>query len=85
MNDASSSPSTERQMLERVLLATIEEQRRARRWKIFFRFAWLAVIVFAVLTWLIFAVSLIPKASHRLRISSILYVPHSSIRGRRGL
>ena len=51
MNDASSPPSSERQMLERVLLATIDEQRRARRWKIFFRFVWLAVVVLSLLTW----------------------------------
>jgi len=51
MNDASSSSSSERQMIERVLLATIEEQRRARRWKIFFRFVWLAVVVLSLLVW----------------------------------
>lgn len=33
------------QALERVLLASIEEQRRARRWKIFFRLAWIGVVV----------------------------------------
>ena len=50
MNDAPPSPR-DPQLLERALLATIEEQRRARRWKIFFRFAWLAVVIFAALTW----------------------------------
>lgn len=50
MNDATSS-SRDAQTLERVLLATIEEQRRARRWKIFFRFAWLALVVLSALAW----------------------------------
>jgi protease IV len=45
-------PNWERAALERVALAAIAEQRAARRWKIFFRFAFLAVlllIVFSVL------------------------------------
>ena len=41
----------ERDMLERVLLATVEEQRRARRWKIFFRFVWMAIVAIALLAW----------------------------------
>ncbi|TWI39869.1 protease-4 [Extensimonas vulgaris] len=32
-------------MLEKLAFATLEEQRRARRWKVFFRFAWLAVVL----------------------------------------
>ena len=32
-------------VLERVLLATLKEQRAARRWRIFWRFAWVALIV----------------------------------------
>ncbi|HEV3105738.1 MAG TPA: S49 family peptidase [Trinickia sp.] len=44
-------PNWERAVLERVALAAINEQRAARRWRIFFRFACLAVallIVFVV-------------------------------------
>jgi protease-4 len=47
----SSAASAERDTLERVLLATIEEQRRSRRWKIFFRFAWMALVAVALLAW----------------------------------
>ncbi|WP_296655780.1 S49 family peptidase [Paraburkholderia sp.] len=35
------APGWEREVLERIALAAIEEQRAARRWKIFFRFAFL--------------------------------------------
>lgn len=40
-------PHWERDVLERVALAAIREQRAARRWKIFFRLAFLAVLVLA--------------------------------------
>lgn len=43
------SPAGARSLIERVLLATVEEQRRARRWKIFFRLAWLGVMVMALI------------------------------------
>ena len=39
----------ERDTLERLAFATLAEQRANRRWRIFFRFAWLALIV--VLLW----------------------------------
>ena len=39
----------ERDTLERLAFATLAEQRASRRWRIFFRFAWLAL--FAVLAW----------------------------------
>ncbi len=39
----------ERDTLERLAFATLAEQRATRRWRIFFRFAWLALIV--VLIW----------------------------------
>src|SRR5260370_36735448 len=42
-------PNWERAALERIALAAINEQRAARRWKIFFRFAFLAALV--VLAW----------------------------------
>ena len=38
----------EREALERIALAAINEQRAARRWRIFFRFAFLAVLVVIV-------------------------------------
>ncbi len=34
----------ERQLIEKLATASLTEQRRARRWKIFFRLAWLAVL-----------------------------------------
>ncbi|ABN81592.1 S49 family peptidase [Burkholderia pseudomallei] len=43
-NAAPREPSWERAVLERVALAAIKEQRAARRWRIFFRFAFLAVL-----------------------------------------
>jgi len=38
-------PGWEREALERIAMAAINEQRAARRWKIFFRFAFLAALV----------------------------------------
>lgn len=59
MSDNHHSPSTpsapshkvvwERDTLERLAFATLAEQRASRRWRIFFRFAWL--MLFAVLAW----------------------------------
>ena len=34
----------ERQLIEKLATASLTEQRRARRWKIFFRLTWLAVL-----------------------------------------
>ncbi|PLZ02485.1 S49 family peptidase [Burkholderia sp. WAC0059] len=45
----------EREALERIALAAIHEQRAARRWKIFFRFAFLAVLL--LLVWSVLDVS----------------------------
>lgn len=42
----------ERDALERIAMAAINEQRTARRWKIFFRFAFLAVLV--LIAWSVF-------------------------------
>ncbi|MFC5428569.1 S49 family peptidase [Paraburkholderia denitrificans] len=39
------APGWEREVLERIALAAIDEQRAARRWKIFFRFAFLGVLL----------------------------------------
>jgi protease IV len=39
-----SAPGWERETLEKLAMATLVEQRSARRWRIFFRFAWLALL-----------------------------------------
>lgn len=41
--------SWERQTLEKLAFAQLEEQKRARRWKIAFRLAWLLLVLMAVL------------------------------------
>jgi protease-4 len=43
-------PGWERASLEKLLLATVEEQRQARRWRNFIRLAWLAFFVFLIWT-----------------------------------
>jgi protease-4 len=48
-------PGWERAALERIALAAITEQRAARRWKIFFRFVFLAVLLLIV--WGVFDIS----------------------------
>lgn len=48
-NSTSTSPQWERQTLQKVLLEHISEQRRARRWAIFFKLVLIGVVV-----WLIF-------------------------------
>ncbi len=40
------APGWERATLEKLAFATLNEQRAARRWKIFLRFAWLAFFIF---------------------------------------
>ncbi|TAM52922.1 MAG: S49 family peptidase [Paraburkholderia sp.] len=47
-NAAPREPHWERAALERIALAAITEQRTARRWKIFFRFAFLAVVLLII-------------------------------------
>lgn len=48
-------PAWERAALERIALAAIREQRASRRWRIFFRFAFLVVLI--ALVWVLFSVS----------------------------
>ncbi|KAG0323411.1 hypothetical protein BGZ97_006773 [Linnemannia gamsii] len=43
------APPWERELLEKTVLAAVREQRAARRWKIFFRLAFL--IIFVVMSW----------------------------------
>src|SRR5690606_898219 len=50
VNDSSREPGWERATLEKLALATLSEQRSARRWKIFFRLAWLALIAAVAFT-----------------------------------
>ncbi|MDO8274152.1 MAG: S49 family peptidase, partial [Serpentinimonas sp.] len=45
---AKSTPDWERETLEKLVFATLREQRAARRWKIFFRLLWLAVVLFVI-------------------------------------
>ena len=52
MSDPSQQPGWERATLEKLAFSALNEQRSARRWKIFFRLAWLlliATIAFAAL------------------------------------
>lgn len=44
-------PGWERELLERLALGSLAEQRRARRWNLFFRFAWLAIAVAVAVVW----------------------------------
>jgi len=44
VNDSPHEPGWERATLEKLAFAALQEQRSARRWKIFFRLAWLLVI-----------------------------------------
>ena len=44
MSDPSREPGWERATLEKLAFSALQEQRSARRWKIFFRLAWLVLI-----------------------------------------
>jgi len=46
-----SAPGWERRLLERLVLASLVEQRRARRWNLVLRFAWLAFLVTLAVAW----------------------------------
>jgi protease IV len=48
----SQDPGWERETIEKLVLATVREQQAARRWKLFFRFAWLLLV--GALVWLWF-------------------------------
>jgi protease IV len=45
---AAGTPEWERATFEKLMFATLEEQRRARRWRSFFRLAWLAFFLFLI-------------------------------------
>ncbi|GAB2728120.1 S49 family peptidase [Melaminivora jejuensis] len=48
---AGQNPAWERSVLEKLVLATLAEQRAARRWRIFWRFAWIALM--GAMFWLV--------------------------------
>ncbi|WP_159917740.1 S49 family peptidase [Pantoea sp. 18069] len=50
-SSAAQSPGWEREVLENLVMATIREQRAARRWRLFGRLAWLGVAL--LLAWLV--------------------------------
>jgi protease-4 len=47
---ASEQPGWERATMEKLLFATLEEQKTARRWRAFVRLAWLAFFIFLIWT-----------------------------------
>lgn len=61
-------PGWERATLERLMFATLEEQRAARRWRNFFRLSWLALILF--LLW---------AAMHRGGSGTDKSLPHTAV------
>ena len=61
-------PGWERATLERLMFATLEEQRAARRWRNFFRLSWLALILF--LLWV---------AMHRGGSGTDKSLPHTAV------
>ena len=61
-------PGWERATLERLMFATLEEQRAARRWRNFFRLSWLALILF--LLW---------AAMHRGGAGTDKSLPHTAV------
>ena len=46
---SSDVPHWERETLERLVMASLEEQKQQRRWRVFFRFAWLFLFVAVLL------------------------------------
>lgn len=55
MSDSGNSPNWERQVLEKVALSAIHEQRRARRWGIFFKllgFSYLIIVLLLAMGWI---------------------------------
>lgn len=51
MEQVENNPTHEAKLIEKVLMAGIKEQRRARRWSIFFKLIFLAFILYFVLSW----------------------------------
>lgn len=59
---SSSERQWERNTLEKLVFATLNEQRSARRWKLFFRFLWLGLIL-ALVWWIYTSESVVSSAS----------------------
>ena len=55
------APGWERSVLEKLAFAALNEQRAARRWRIFTRFCWLAV--FGALTWALMSTNMAASSS----------------------
>ena len=64
----SSTPGWERELLEKLVLGTLAEQRAARRWRNFWRFGWIALI--AALVW---------AAMQRDLTSAAKSAPHTAV------
>src|SRR5687768_13238023 len=64
-------PGWERDTMERLVFATLQEQRAARRWRTFTRLAWLAFLLFVVWT-VIYRGA--PKADKSLPHSAVVEV-----------
>ena len=47
------APGWERELLERLAFMSLAEQRRARRWNLVFRFAWLTLAVAVAVAWMV--------------------------------
>jgi len=68
---ATGEPEWERATLEKLVFATLEEQRTARRWRAFVRLAWLAFFVF--LAWTVMHRGA-PSADKSLRHTAVIEV-----------
>lgn len=67
MDQTEQNPLWERKVVEKVLMSTIKEQRRSRRWGIFFKLVFLAFILFFVFSWYQGK----PKAVHKEHVALI--------------
>ena len=65
---AAPPPGWERATLEKLAFAALDEQRTSRRWRTFFRLAWLAI--FVVIAWI---------AAHRGGPSTDISTPHTAL------
>ena len=64
----SSTPGWERATLEKLVFATLKEQQSARRWKMFMRLAWLAVL--GAIAWFIYSAD---------SVSTSISTPHTAV------
>ncbi|MDM7941543.1 MAG: S49 family peptidase [Hydrogenophaga sp.] len=66
--DRTTGVAWERATLEKLVFATIREQQAARRWKMFTRFMWLAIL--GAIVWFVFASS---------NVTSSISTPHTAV------